>query len=218
MDIIGVIFNLSGTMIPDRELHPEAWRLCIEDLIMRDISNNDERSYIEGKDSRSILEHFLGTGLTETMILQFQEEKDRIYRNMIVNRHPDLITGLTGFLDYLSKASVPMAIVTTQPMQNVNLIFDEYEFFRWFDWDHVIMMSDGIVRDPHPMLYKQAAKQLQVTPGHCLCFASLPSEIKAAYDAGILNITRLTESPLPTEEEKLPGVIKTIRDYTDLKM
>ncbi len=218
MDIIGVIFNLSGTMICDRELHAEAWRLCIEDLIMRDISNNDVRIYIEGKDSRGILEHFLGTGLSETMILQFQEEKDRIYRNMVIDEHPRPVPGLTGFLDYLSKASIPMAIVTTQPVRNVNLLFDEYELFRWFDWDHVIMMSDGIVRTPHRMLYTQAAKQLQVTPGHCLCFASLPDEIKSAYDAGILNITLLTDRPLTSEEEKLPGVIKTIRDFTDLKM
>ncbi len=216
MDIIGVIFNLSGTMIFDRELQLDAWRLCIEDLIMRDISNNDVREYIDGKGSKEILEHFLGEGLSESMLLQFQEEKDRIYRNMIVDEHHCFVPGLTGFLDYLAGASVPTAIVTTQPVRNVNMLFDEYELFRWFDWDHVIMMSDGISRAPHQSLYRQAAKQLQVEPCHCLCFASESDEIKAAYDAGVANITRVLERSSSASAEELPGVIKCIRNYNEL--
>ena len=214
MDMIGVIFNLSGTILIDREIQLDSWRLCIEDLLMQDISNNDVLKYIDGKGGQEIIEHFLGNELSKSTILQFQEEKDRIFRSLIVKEHPQLVPGLTDFLDYLSKASVSIALVTTQSMQNVNLIYDEYDLYRWFDWNHVIMMSDGISRIPSPSLYTQAAKQLQTEPRHCLSFSAASDEIHAAYDAGIRNITYISETASAVDD--LPGVIKIIRNYTEL--
>ncbi len=220
MNIIGVIFDFNGTMLFDRKYHLEAWRVCIEDLIMQDISNQDVLKYVDGKNGKEILEHFLGYDLSGDMITQFCQEKERIYRNMIVKDHPPLTPGLPAFLDYLSEARVPLAIATSAPIQNVNLYFDEYELFRWFDWDHIIMAAEGVPEKPHPALYLQAIKQVQVEANHCLCFEDSSAGIRAAYTAGIRNIVNVTgDMPACDREEisGLPGVIRTIWDFTQLK-
>ena len=91
MDIIGVIFDFNGTMLFDRIYHLAAWKCCVEDLTLRKLSEKDVLQHIDGKGPKEILPYFLGDGLTEPMIHQFAEEKERIYRSMLVKEHPELV-------------------------------------------------------------------------------------------------------------------------------
>ncbi len=219
MEIIGVVFDFNGTMLFDRKYHLDSWQRCIEDLIMHDITEEDVLRYVDGKGSKEILEHFLGYELTDPMINQFQEEKERIYRNQLVKDHPPLAPGLEEYLDYLKGAGVPVAIATSAPIPNVNLYFDEYELFRWFDWDHIIMVADDCPAKPHPALFQHAIKQIQVAPEHTVVFEDSAVGMEAAYRAGVRHIIHITgDSPAAEKEKEMPGVIRKISDYTELKM
>ena len=112
-----------------------------------------------------------------------------------------------------------VAIATSAPIPNVNLYFDEYELFRWFDWDHIIMVADDCPAKPHPALFQHAIKQIQVAPEHTVVFEDSAVGMEAAYRAGVRHIIHITgDSPAAEKEKEMPGVIRKISDYTELKM
>ncbi len=216
-EVIGVIFDFNGTMLFDRKYHLESWRICVEDLTMREMSNADVKNYIDGKGSKEILEHFLGEDLSDSMIWQFQEEKERIYRNLLLKDHPSLAPGLETFMDYLKQAGVPMAIASSAPLTNMTMYYDEFELFRWLDWDHIVNASPEMPGKPHPALYQEAVKILKVPANHCLAFEDSQVGIEAAYAAGIRNIVHVVADMPGQIEGEMPGVIKSVRDFTELK-
>ena len=217
MDIIGVIFDFNGTMIFDRQYHLDAWRDCVEDVTMREMSRGDVLKHIDGKGPREILEHFLGEGLSDAMIQQFSEEKERIYRSMLLKNRLPLAPGLEVFLDYLSNARIPMAIASSATPENMNLYYDEYELFRWFDQDHILSPSADTPAKPHPALYEKAVQALKLPARYCVAFEDSAVGIEAAYAAGIRNIIHVSTDMPGSFDETPPGVIRTIRDYTELK-
>ncbi len=216
MDSIGVIFDFNGTMLFDRKYHLESWKRCVEDLSMKELTEEDVALYIDGKGSREILDHFLGEGLTDAMIWQFQEEKERIYRNMVMKDQPPLAPGLETFLDYLKNAGVPMAIASSAPPSNMTMYFDEFELFRWFDWDHITNASESMPGKPHPALYQHAISLIGIPAQFCLAFEDSLVGIQSAYAAGIRNIVHVITDMPGTIPENTPGVIRTIRDFTEL--
>ena len=216
MEYIGVIFDFNGTMLFDRKYHLDSWRRCVEDLSMTELSDADVAEYIDGKGPREIFAHFLGEGLSDATIQQFQEEKERIYRSMLLKDHPPLALGLETFLDYLKTAEVPVAIASSAPLSNMLMYYDEFELFRWFEWDHILNASENMPGKPHPALYQAAVKLLKVPAQFCLAFEDAEVGIQAAYAAGIRNIVHII-TDMPGEiKESLPGVVRTIRDYTEL--
>jgi HAD superfamily hydrolase (TIGR01509 family) len=217
MDLVGVIFDFNGTMLFDRKYHLESWKRCVEDLSMRELSDDEVLLYIDGKGPKEILGHFLEMELTEPMILQFQEEKERIYRNMLMKDRPPLAPGLPAFLDYLRQAKVPMAIASSAPLSNMTMYYDEYELFNWFDWDHIVNASPTLPGKPHPALYQQAVKIVNVPAQHCLAFEDAAVGIEAAYAAGIRNIVHVTSDVPGVVDTSLPGLVRSIRDFTELK-
>ena len=80
---IAVIFDFNGTCIFDGIYHEKAWQLYVEELALTSVSDEDVSKYIKGKTAKEILEHFLGYELTDNMVVQFSEEKERIYRSLI---------------------------------------------------------------------------------------------------------------------------------------
>lgn len=220
MDIIGVIFDFNGTMLFDRIYHLAAWKCCVEDLTLRKLSEEDVLQHIDGKGPKEILPYFLGDELTEPMIHQFAEEKERIYRSMLVKEHPEPAPGLVTFLDYLKGAGIPMAIASSAPIENMNLYYDQYELFRWFDWDHILNASADLPAKPHPALYQAAVKIVGIPADRCLVFEDASVGIQAAYAAGIRNIVHVVSDmpePEAMSEEDRRGIICTIHDYTELK-
>ena len=118
---IGVIFDFNGTCIFDGKYHNMAWKTYIEELSMKPVSDRDTSLWIIGKTPKEILEHFLGYELSDNMINQFSEEKERIYRSLIAKDDVPLAPGLKDFLNYLLLAQVKRTIATTANLENMNM-------------------------------------------------------------------------------------------------
>ena len=220
---IAVIFDFNGTCIFDGQYHDKAWQLYIEELSFKSVSDEEMHKYIKGNSAKGILEHFLGYELTDNMVTQFSEEKERIYRSMLVKADVDLALGLEGFLNYLLLARVKRTIATTANLENMNLYFERYNLERWFRWEDVVIGAGNIPLKPHPDLYLAAIQKLGMPAERILVFEDSNVGIKAAIDAGIKHIIAVVGDKGidgkggPSEEYlNRPEVIAKVEDYTEL--
>ena len=213
---IGVIFDFNGTCIFDGKYHNKAWQTYIEELTMKPVSDRDTSLWIIGKTPKEILEHFLGYELSDNMINQFSEEKERLYRSLISKDDVPLAPGLKDFLNYLLLAQVKRTIATTANLENMNMYFERYNLDMWFRWEDIVIGAGNIPLKPHPDLYLAAIEKIGMPADHIVAFEDSESGVKAAYDAGIRHIIAVTGDSWNTGLISKPGVYAQIKDFTEL--
>ena len=213
---IAIIFDFNGTCIFDGKIHGKAWETYIEELTLQPVSRKASEEHIAGHTPKEILEHFLGYELTDNMVTQLSEEKERIYRNLLVKEDIQLAPGLQDFLNYLLLAQVKRTIATTADLGNMNLYFERYNLGMWFRWEDVVVGSGNIPLKPHPDLYLAAIEKLGTTADKVVAFEDSKIGIKAAYSAGIRHIIAVTGDSHDDSLIAMPGVYAKISNYTEL--
>lgn len=220
---IAIIFDFNGTCIFDGVFHDKAWQIYIEELALKEVNDEEVDKYIKGKTAKETLEHFLGYELTDNMIVQFSEEKERIYRNILVKENVELAPGLEGFLNYLLLARVKRTIATTANLENMNLYFERFGLDRWFKWEDVVIGAGNIPLKPHPDLFLAAIEKLGMSAEQILVFEDSEIGIKAALAAGIKHIIAVVgdkdskgEHFLSREYLDRPEIIAKVEDFTEL--
>ncbi len=213
---IGVIFDFNGTCIFDGKYHNISWQRYIEELSLQPVSDRDMSVWIAGKNPKEILEHFLGYELSDNMIDQFSEEKERIYRSLIIKDNVELAPGLESFLNYLLLAQIPRTIATNTDLGNMNLYFERYDLGKWFRWEDVVIGAGNMPIKPSPEIYLAAINKLGLPAEKIVAFEDSESGVKAAYAAGIRHIIAVTGDSWNTSLIKMDGVYASIKDFTEL--
>ncbi len=215
---IAVIFDFNGTCIFDKKYHEKAWQIYIEELTLNPVADKDKAFWISGKSPKEILEHFLGYELSSSMIEQFAEEKERVYRSLIVKDDVRLAPGLESFLNYLLLAQIPRTICAATYLSNINLYFERYGLDRWFKWEDIVIQGNesDLLHHPHPDMYKAAINRLGFSADKTVVFEDSAPGVKAAYSAGVKHIIAVTGDSWNTNLIKMDGVYAEIKDFTEL--
>ena len=213
---IAVIFDFNGTCIFDSKYHNKAWQMYIEELSLNPVSDRDVSLWIMGKTPKEILEHFLGYELTDSMVAQFSEEKERIYRKLLMEDDVSLAPGLKDFLNYLLLAQIKRTIASTADAWNMKMYFEKYNLDMWFKWEDVVINDGKIPLKPHPDIYLAAIEKLGVSADKIVAFEDSESGVEAAYAAGIRHIIAVTGDSWNTKLITKPGVYAQIKNYTEL--
>ena len=215
-DKIGVIFDFNGTCLFDGKLHDKAWSTYLEELSGCAVSEEDFKKRAMGKTSKQILEYFLGYELTDNMVYQFSEEKERIYRSLLAKTDLELAPGLEEFLNYLTLAGVRKTIASVTSPENMSYYFERYGLERWFIWEDVVIGTGNIPVKPAPDIYLAALNNIGFTADKTVVFEDSEVGIKAAYNAGIRHIIGVTGDSNDMGLKNKPQVYAVIRDYTEL--
>ena len=213
---IAVIFDFNGTCIFDSKYHNKAWQMYIEELSLNPVSDRDVSLWIMGKTPKEILEHFLGYELTDSMVAQFSEEKERIYRKLLMEDDVSLAPGLKDFLNYLLLAQIKRTIASTADAWNMKMYFEKYNLDMWFKWEDVVINDGKIPLKPHPDIYLAAIEKLGVSADKIVAFEDSEGGVEAAYAAGIRHIIAVTGDSWNTKLITKPGVYAQIKNYTEL--
>ena len=213
---IAVIFDFNGTCIFDRKYHNKAWQIYIEELTLKPVSDKEVSFWITGKTPKEILEHFLGYEISQSMLEQLSEEKERVYRNLIKKDDVPLAPGLKNFFNYLLLAQIPRTIASTADLGNMNMYFERYELDRWFRWEDVVIATGGIALKPHPDMYLAALSKLGFPADKAVVFEDSTDGVKAAYSAGVKHIIAVTGDSWNTNLITMDGVYAEIKDFTEL--
>ena len=166
--IKGVIFDMDGVLVDNRDAHIEAF-----EIICRKYGVPFDREKFMptfGMTNDLILERLMPEVIKTTDWKKIAVEKENIYREIF------------DFLKALKKEGYKTAVGSSGNTPNVNFVLDRCGIAGYFD---AIANGDMITRGkPDPEVYLLAAKKLELAPGECIVVEDAPVGIRAARSAG----------------------------------
>lgn len=209
--IKGVIFDMDGVLLDNVEHHLEAFRIFGEEQ-GRTLTAGEVRAVI-GQRNKEMLEALLQRVLTETEVEEFAARKEELYRGLI---GPQLLAhtvpGIADFIRRLHRDRFGVALATSGPIENVDLVLDRLALRPYFG----AVVTGGDVRrsKPHPDIFVLAAERLGLEPTACVVFEDSVAGVKAGLSAGCKCVAVATTH---TRAELRPyGPHSIISDFTGL--
>ncbi|MCF0050187.1 HAD family phosphatase [Dyadobacter sp. LJ53] len=205
---IAVIFDMDGVICHTNPYHSMAFR---EFFSKRDLSPTDEEfaMHMFGKSNSYILSHFLQRVIEGEELLQMENEKESLFRQ-IYEPYIDPIEGIVDFINDLHSNGVKLGVATSAPQANLNLILTKVPIRANLG---SIMASENVKKHkPDPEVYLTSAKNLGVEPGQCVVFEDSFSGVSAAINAGMRVVGVLSSHV----KEELPLCNLYIEDYREM--
>lgn len=208
------LFDLNGTMIDDMEFHLKAWYHILNDDLGANISREDTKVQMYGKNTELLVRIFGPNKFTQEEMDRLSVEKEKRYQQEY-KPHLKLIPGLHEFLVKAHAMNIPMAIGSAAIMFNIDFVLDNLNIRHFFK--AIVSADDVTTSKPHPETYLKCAEILGVDRANCLVFEDAPKGVEAAQNAGMPSVV-LTSTTLHEKEEftVYNNVIQYITDYTQL--
>jgi beta-phosphoglucomutase len=186
----GVIFDMDGVLVDSYQPHLESWQLTAREYHL-DITE-PQFAHSFGCTSREIIHSLWGDTFTDDQIRQFDQRKEVIYRELIRKNIP-AVAGLHGLLKSLADDGAKIAVGSSGPIENVNLVLDTLGIRNYFS--AIVSAHDVRAGKPNPEVFLKAAQKLCLSPGQCLVIEDAPPGIQAAHAAGMKCIALTTSHP-----------------------
>ena len=150
-----VIFDMDGVIIDSNPYHRIALRRFCEKYGYQ-LSDEYMKTKIFGRTNADWLRELFGSSLNESQILDFEEEKESMFRE-IFDPYIKPVHGLVDFLQLLRVNHIPRAIATSAPFSNVDYVLDKTGIRDYFD---IIIHGNMVVNSkPHPEIYLKTIKE-----------------------------------------------------------
>ena len=208
------IFDFNGTLYQDTPMHKSAWR---EYFRRMNVPFTDENfyKYMCGPPNSAILRQFIDPDLTDAQVAAMSEDKERIYREIILNDPAlqVLTPGADAVLDRMKAAGVPCAIATGADRANVDFYMDVLNIGRWFDYDHIFCAHRGIPGKPDPAIYRMTMEKLGYDPADTVVVEDALAGVRAAVGAGVKTVVAIDTTLGPAAFADIPEVVAVIHDF-----
>jgi beta-phosphoglucomutase family hydrolase len=203
------LWDLDGVLVDSTRFHYEAYHELLAEL-GREVTFDDFRSLF-GLRNESILRRLLGE-LPPAEVHRLANRKEEIFRGMIAGK-VEALPGAAELVRRLRDADVPMAIVSSTPRANIELILGSLGLADAFD--AVVGAEDVRRGKPDPEGVLTAAQRLGVAPAGCVVLEDAPAGIRGGKAAGMRCIgvattrpaERLSEADLVVERLDDPRVV-----------
>lgn len=207
----GVIFDVDGTMVDNKDYHERAWfELCRRHGM--ELTAEDYRNRIHARTNDKIIPDLFGDAIGNDKAACIALEKETIYRDLY-RPHVKPLGGFIKFLDELKARGIPCAAASNSPAGNVNLVLDELGIRRYFT--SVITADDVSHGKPDPEIFLTSAARIGLAPQQCIVFEDSGPGFEAARRAGCPYIV----IAIGADEEHLTrstDAAATYHDYTDI--
>jgi beta-phosphoglucomutase len=205
----GVIFDVDGTMVDNKDYHEKAWfELCRQHGM--ELTGDDYRNRIHARTNDKIIPDLFGSDISAKAADAIALEKETIYRDLY-RPHVKPLPGLIRLLGRLREHGIPCGAASNSPAGNVDLVLDGLAIRDCFA--SVITADDVLHGKPEPEIFLTSAARLGLEPKRCIVFEDSAPGFEAARRAGTACIAITTGA----DQEHLAGskgVIATHKDYT----
>ncbi|MBQ4143082.1 MAG: HAD family phosphatase [Thermoguttaceae bacterium] len=207
----GAVFDFNGTLFWDTEFHDLAW---IQSMAQYGVSLTREELFanFHGKPNDAIIRGLLGEDISETILREAEEKKERIYQEICLQNRMALAPGAEELLDFLKNRGFAFTVATSAPKVNVDFYFRTLGIGRWFDREMIVFFDGTFPGKPHPAFYQRALSMIGRTAEETVIFEDAPSGILAAENAECRNIVRVDSEMLDAPGSPYPF----IRDFGEL--
>lgn len=211
--IEAVIFDMDGVILDNAHLHLESFRRLGEEE-GREFTEEDVLS-VFGQRNHEMLEALLERKLEPEEVVRMASRKEELYREIVKPQLRErMVPGLDDLLEELHSAGLPMALATSGPIENVDLVLDGLNIRRFFT--AALTGADVSKSKPDPEVFLLAAERLGFSAGACVVFEDTPSGVAAALRAGSRCVALATTHSEDELGELNPDQI--IRDFTQISV
>ncbi len=188
----GVVFDLNGTLVDDIGYHFMAWREVASSF---GLSPDDATlQSLNGLKNEDIVPRLLARPVTPEEYDRITTFKEERYRALYRPRMAPL-RGAEAIMDRLRVAGVRMAIASSAPPGNRDLVIDGLGWRARFD---AIVEAERLPGKPAPDVFLEAARRLGLAPAECLVFEDAVNGVRAAVAAGMRVVAVTTTVPAET--------------------
>ena len=118
-----VIFDMDGVLVDSYAAHQESWRRLAAERGYRMTPGEFAATF--GRTSREIIEQLWGHGrLSAAEIAQLDDLKEEYYRDLVRTKFPAM-EGAVELIDALSAAGIRLAVGSSGPPENVELVLEK---------------------------------------------------------------------------------------------
>lgn len=176
-----VIFDMDGVLVDSYYAHYQSWREVAEEEGLSFSMETFDRTF--GRTSREIIrEVWQDRAVDDATVAMLDRRKEEAYRRIITQNFPAM-PGVEEMLDRLSAAGFKLAIGSSGPAENVELVLNRLERCRIFG--AVVSGRDVERGKPDPQVFLLAAHRLGVSPARCVVVEDAPLGIEAARRASM---------------------------------
>lgn len=203
-----VIFDMDGVICHTNPFHSQAFKIFFQ---KRNLFPTEEEFFLHmyGKNNGYILSHFLGRKIEGPELLELEDEKESLFRE-IYQHHVDPIPGFLDFFHRLRSEGFKTGVATSAPFANLELIAGRLDLFPHLE---SALASEHVSKHkPDPEVYLKTAKNISLEPSQCIVFEDSFSGVSAAKNAGMKVVGVLSSHTV----EELPICDHYIDDYIGL--
>ncbi|MFD2200305.1 HAD family hydrolase [Shivajiella indica] len=200
-----VIFDMDGVICHTNPFHSIAFK---EFFARRNMFPTEVEfaNHMYGKSNSYIMSHFFGRPVSGKELLELEEEKESLFREIYKDK-VDPIKGFLGFFHQLKSKQVLTGVATSAPYANLELIAGNLALFEHME---SILASEHVTKHkPDPEVYLKSAAKLNVNPDFCVVFEDSYSGVTAAKNAGMKVVGVLSSH----SSEELPVCDLYIEDF-----
>jgi HAD superfamily hydrolase (TIGR01509 family) len=185
-----VLWDLDGVLVDSTRYHYEAYRELLGES-GRELSLDEFRNLI-GLRNEAILHRLFGD-LPAEEVERLAQRKEVLFRERIAGNVAAL-PGAAELVRRLHREGAPMAIVSSTPRANIDLVLGSLGVADGFG--AIVGAEDAQRGKPDPEGFLVAAGRLEVAPADCVVLEDAPEGIEGAKAAGMRCIGVGTTRPL----------------------
>jgi len=177
---IAVLWDMDGVIADTSKYHFQSWVIAFKPEGIKFTQIHFERAF--GMANIDIIPMVSGKRVSIDKINAIADFKETTFRSLI----KDKITALPGVIELvnsLKNAGIKMALVSSTPKENIDLILGKLGIMQYFD---VIVSGDDVTEGkPSPQVYLLGAKKLSVAPHNCVVIEDAVVGVEAAKGGGM---------------------------------
>jgi beta-phosphoglucomutase len=183
-DPTAVLWDLDGTLINSADHHWHAWR----DTMAAEGRELTPETFAAafGQLNDEILRVWLGPALAPRERQRIGEEKERRYRERLLQEGLELLPGAGDWLARLKEEGWRQALATSSPPANVEAVLRAVDIGRFLD--AVVTAADIQRGKPDPSIFLTAAARVDVPPRRCVVVEDAPAGLEGARRAGMKSV------------------------------
>jgi HAD superfamily hydrolase (TIGR01509 family) len=197
----GVVLDLDGTLVDTVGARIDAWlRTFAEEGIPADRPLVSELIGSDGRQLARIVAEKAGRELDDDGAERIDARCGAIYSE--INADPQLLAGVTDFLDALDERGIPWAIATSSRREQIG------PSVAALHRQEPPLIADGTAvkhAKPHPDLLLAAAGALEVHPAECWAVGDSTWDMVAADAAGMVAIGITAGSAMSPDQLRAAG-------------
>jgi beta-phosphoglucomutase len=179
----GVIFDMDGVIVLTENAHWQSW-VAAADLRGVTLEYPTFLSCF-GRTNPDVIPILFGPHISPEESAEIADKKEVAFRDIIRNAMP-LAPGLESLLNKLKSNGVRLAVGSSAPPENVDLVLDAGKIRPWFD---AVVNGAQVKRGkPAPDVFLLGAGLIGITPANCAVIEDAPAGIQAAVAAGMLAV------------------------------